>query len=569
MKFSEMKYIRPDINEIRKCFNDLNSSFTNAKDFAEAEKAMNEIVNISKEYDSMYCLNYLKFNCNTKNEENAAEKEFFDNNGPAFYNLYNEFYKSLLNSKFKDDITKKYGKQILNIAESSLKASSPEVVQSQIEENLLCSEYDILTASGKSFFDGKEMNLQKIVPFLFSTDREVRKRACEAYWKFFADNSDKYDEIFTKLVKLRNDMGLKLGYKNFVGLGYALLKRTDYDSKMVSGFRENILKYFLPVVTKLRERKRKRLGLDKVMFYDNPIQFKSGNAKPKGGPDEIVKQGRKMYEELSPGTKEFFDFMFNNELMDLKIQDGKTAGGFCSFIHKYKSPFIFANMNGTSSDVDILTHEAGHAYQVFMSRDLYFAEYISPTMESAEIFSRGMEFFTYPWMELFFKEDTDKFKFSHLSSLISGFLYQSMGDEFQEWIYEHPEVEPNERSKKWKELVKKYLPFSNTESIPFIEEGNQWKDSVHIFQAPFYLIDYALASICALQFWSKSIKNETGNYEEAWNDYVKICKLGGSKSFLELLKEANLESPFNEDVIKKLAEEVDEYLESIDDMKFN
>ncbi len=563
-----MKYERPDLQETVKRITELNAQFAGSEDFKEAERTMDEIVSIGREFDSMSCLTHLKFNCNTKDDNNVREKEFFDNNSPAFNNLYNKFYKSLLNSRFKEDIIKKHGKQILNIAEISLKTSSPEIEKLQISENRLASEYDILTASAKVNFEGKEMSIQELVPFIFSMEREVRKKALVAYWKFFEDNSEKYDEIFTKLVKLRNEMAIKLGYENFVELGYTLLKRTDYNASIVSGFRENMVKYFLPVVIKLRERKRKRLGLDKLMFYDNPIQFKTGNAKPKGSPDEIVRQSIKMYTELSPQTKEFFDFMFENELMDLKVHDGKTSGGFCSFIQKYKTPFIFANMNGTSHDIDVLTHEAGHAFQSYMSRDLYFPEYIVPTLESAEILSRGMEFFSYPWMELFFKEDTDKFKFAHLSSLVSGFLFQSMADAFQEWVYENPHAEPGKRNKKWKSLTEKYMPFINTEFIPFLEEGNQWKDSVHIFQAPFYMIDYALASICALQFWSKDIKNGNGRSGEAWEDYVRLCRLGGSKSFLELLKEANLESPFEENVIKKLAKEVDEYLGSIDESGF-
>ncbi|MDQ3022251.1 MAG: M3 family oligoendopeptidase [Bacteroidota bacterium] len=568
MKFSEMKYLRPDIEEFKKNFEISLNVFINSKSYEEAKQEMDTIINLKKEFDTMSTLCYLKFYIDTKDEKFMLEQEFFDSHGPVVTNIYLNFYKAILQSKFKENITKKYGRQIINIAETEVKSVSSGIVEDKQKENLLCSEYTKLISSAIIRFDGKEMNSGGLFPYFVSKDRGIRKKSNEAYWDFHSGISETLDKIFDELVKLRNNMALKLGYKNFVGLGYHLLYRTDYDSKMVKKFGDNILKYFLPLSNKLKERKRIRLGLDKILYYDQ-IQFKSGNAEPKGDPESIVENSQKMYNELSEDTKYFFKFMTDNNLLDLYNRINKLSGGFCSYIELYKSPFIFANMNGTANDVMVLTHEVGHAFQKYMSNNFYFPEYTHPNTETAEIHSMSMEFFTYPWMELFFKEDTDKFKFSHIEGFVSRLSFGVMVDSFQHWVYENPNIEPPERNLKWKELKKKYLPTLDFDGLSFLENGNLWKDIFHIFHYPFYFIDYNLASMCALQFWSKAIKNDKGNFKEAWNDYVNLCRLGGSKSFLELLKEANLESPFDEEVIRKLANEVDEYLESIDDSKFN
>lgn len=566
MKFSEMKYIRPDMIKIKNDFNHFLKSFNGAGNFEEAEKAIDGILSIKKEFETMRVICFIRHSMNTIEKEYTDEKNFFDNNEPDFNNLYINFYKAITESEFKKEIISKYGAQILNIANTELKNMSAEIVEDKTKENSLCTEYIHLTASAKVIFEGKELNLQKIYPYWSSINRETRKESFKSYWKFYSDNSEKFDDIFNNLVKLRNEMALKLGYRNFVELGYSLLNRTDYDAEMIKDFGENIHKYFLPLRNKLKERKRIRLGLDEVNFYDNTIYFKSGNAKPKGNSKWILNNAKKMFGELSDDTKKFFKFMMENQLLDLEIRDGKSGGGYSTFISNYKSPFIFANMNGTENDVGVLIHESGHAFQSFSSKDYYLPEYINPTMEVCEIHSIGMEFFTYPWMELFFKEDSGKFIFTHLSNNVGLLSFEVMVDIFQIWVYENPSATDSERNSKWKELRDKYLFNTGYEEFPFLNEGNDWKDVFHIFVCPFYYIDYALAGICAMQFWSKAIKNN--NYPEAWSDYLKLCKLGGSKSFLKLIKEANLESPFDERVIKKLAGELDEYLDSVDDKAF-
>ncbi|NLV75883.1 MAG: M3 family oligoendopeptidase, partial [Tissierellia bacterium] len=307
-----------------------------------------------------------------------------------------------------------------------------------------------------------------------------------------------------------------------------------------------------------------RLGLDELKYYDEPLEYLTGNAKPKGDSKWILENGKKMYKELSKETHEFFTFMVERELLDLVSKKGKMSGGYCTYISDYESPFIFSNFNGTSGDVDVLTHEAGHAFQVYMSRNLKVPEYSFPTMEAAEIHSMSMEFITWPWMGLFFEEEVDKYKFSHLAGAVSFIPYGVTVDEFQHFVYENPQASPEERKSKWREIEKKYLPFRDYEDNDLLNRGGYWFRQGHIFSTPFYYIDYTLAQVCAFQFWIKTRDNR----EKAWEDYLRLCKAGGSKSFLELVELADLKNPFADGTIKEVIKPIKEWLNSVDDSKF-
>ena len=565
MKYSQMHYIRPDIEKVGKEMRELINKFINAASFVEADQLMNSINIIRNEFDSMKIIAFINYSNDTNNKNFIAEQDYFDNNYPLFNDFVFNYYKALTGSSFKKELTEKYGNHLFEIADISLKSFCHEIIEDMQKENHLCSEYVKLKASAKINFDGKELNLQELEPYMESVDRDIRHKAFIAYWKFFDDNSKVLDEIFDKLVYLRHDMAIKMGYKNYKELGYARMKRMDYNEIMVTGFRNDIKKYIVPLAEKLRVKQSKRLGFDKLMVYDLFLQFISGNATPKGDPVWVVEKGKIMYDELSAETREFYDFMFDNELMNVFSRKGKADMGYCEYIPKYKSPYIFANMNGTDDDITVLTHEAGHAFQAYESRNFQFKEYTEPTMETAEIHSMSMEFLTYPWMNLFFENETDKFKFSHLNGTVNFLPYGVMVDEFQHWVYENPSAKPSERNTKWRKLEKIYMPHLNYGEIDYLEKGGRWQKQGHIYEMPFYYIDYCLAQVCAFQFWSKAIHNENGEFETVMKRYTELCGKGGSKPFLELIKETDLKSPFDENVVKNLSEEIEEYIDSVDD----
>ncbi|KAB7669340.1 M3 family oligoendopeptidase [Bacillus sp. B1-b2] len=563
MNFSEFTYDRPDMEDFSAKMNVLLKELENADQVEQQIDAIEKINVLRNDISTMFNLCYIRHSVDTNDEYYQKEQDYIDDISPRVEGLVTKYYQILVQSKFRDELEKKWGNQLFALAEAQLKVFSDEIVELLQKENKLSTEYTKLVASAKIMFEGEERTLAQLQPFTESKDRSVRKAASTARFAFFQDNEEQLDRIYDDMVKVRTEMAHKLGYENFVELGYYRMYRTDYNANMVAAFRDQVKEYIVPLATKLKERQKQRIDVDSLKYYDEPFEYKTGNAAPKGDPDWIIENGQKMYNELSKETGTFFSYLREAGLMDLVAKKGKAGGGYCTFIENYKAPFIFSNFNGTSGDIDVLTHEAGHAFQVYSSGKLDVPEYYWPTYEAAEIHSMSMEFFTWPWMDLFFKEDVDKYKFSHLSSALLFLPYGVSVDEFQHWVYENPTATPIERKQAWRNIEKKYSPHIDYDGNEYLENGGFWQKQGHIFSSPFYYIDYTLAQICAFQFWKRSRENQ----EDAWKDYVKLCELGGSMPFTELVKEANLISPFEDGCVASVIEEIDTWLSSVDDKK--
>jgi M3 family oligoendopeptidase len=561
VKFNEFPYERPDMKQAEAQFLELLEQFNSAESAPEQDQAMKEINKLRSEIDTNLQIASVRHTIDTNDEFYKAEQEYSDEIGPLIEGLTNKFYDALVHSKFRSELEQKWGKQLFSLAELTLKTFSPDVIEDLQLENKLGSEYTKLIASAKISFEGEERNLSQLVPFQLSTDREMRKKANEAKYSFFREHEEKLDELYDQMVKVRTRIAHKLGFNNFVELGYARMNRTDYNADMVSKFRDQVAELIVPVATKLKGKQRERIGVEQLKYYDDKFSFKTGNATPKGDPEWIIANGKQMYAELSAETNEFYNFMLENGLLDLVAKKGKASGGYCTILREYRAPFIFSNFNGTSGDIDVLTHEAGHAFQVYSSRDYEVPEYHFPTFEACEIHSMSMEFFTWPWMELFFQEDTDKYKFNHLADSLMFIPYGVSVDEFQHFVYSHPDATPAERKQAWRDIEKKYLPHRNYDENDYLERGGFWHQQAHIFRSPFYYIDYTLAQICAFQFWKRANEDK----EVAWADYVHLCKQGGSQSFTELVKVANLISPFEDGCVKSVIGDIESWLDSVDD----
>lgn len=564
MTFDQFPYKRPDIVDLTKSFDQHLASFQQAPDAAAQDRSLQHLNSLKEAFATMYNLCYIRHTCDTGDAFYEAEDQFFNANMPAFEELNNRYAQALLQSPFRDALEGKHGKHLFTLAELSLKTFKPCIMEALQQENELTSEYTKIKAQAKIEFDGTVYNLSSLYPLEIAPDRDLRSRASAAKWAFYADNATAMETIFDKMVKLRHQMALDLGYKNFVEVGYARMRRSDYTPDMVANFRRQVRDLIVPINTELYERQRRRLGLDTLKSYDEDFRFPSGNPRPKGTPEDIVANAARMYRELSPDTDAFFRFMQDNKLMDLVNRDGKATGGYCTYLGEFKAPFIFSNFNGTSGDIDVLTHEAGHAFQVWSSSKLRFEEYLWPTSDAAEIHSMSMEYLTWPWMHLFFGEDTDKYYFMHLTGSLKFLPYGVAVDEFQHIVYENPDMTPADRNAAWRQLEKTYLPHRDYDGNTYLEEGRFWLRQNHIFSSPFYYIDYTLAQICAFQFWTRDRQNHT----TTWSDYLRLCKAGGSKSFLDLVTLANLRSPFEDGCVASVIGEIQNYLASVDDSKW-
>jgi len=565
MKFNEYTYQRPDLEGFKANFKETLGHFQDATDAKAQGILLQEINKLRVEFDSMGTICSIRHSVDTNDKFYEAENRFYDEYYPEISELINTYYKALLQSKFRAELENEYGSQLFVLAELNLKTFEPEILSSLKEENKLSTAYNQIKARAKIEFRGSSYNLSSISPLELDKDQQTRKEAQEAKWGFFSQNAGEIEGIFDQMVKLRQSMAEKMGYKNYIPLGYARMRRSDYTPEMVANFRNQILEHIVPIATELYARQAKRIGLDNLAYYDIALGFPSGNPTPKGEASWMETQAAQMYAELSKETDEFYRYMWDHGLMDLSSKDGKMTGGYCTFIGKYQSPFIFSNFNGTSHDVTVLTHEAGHAFQCYAtSRNQKLYEYLWPTYEACEIHSMSMEFFTWPWMQLFFKEDTEKFKFEHLTAALQFLPYGVAVDEFQHVVYENPDMTTAERNSAWREIERKYMPHRTYEGNEFLEAGGFWQRQSHIFNSPFYYIDYVLAQICAFQFWKRSLEDK----EAAWQDYVKLCKAGGSMSFLKLVELSGLRSPFESGTVEWAVQPIKDFFEQTDDSKF-
>jgi len=562
MIFKDFHYCRPNIEEIKKDILILIDNMKLAKSKEEQSVAIEKINKIRSNFSTMANLVYIRASIDTNDEFYQKERDYMDEIEPEMDEIITEYYKVLVTSPFREQLEAEWGNQLFALADNQIKSFSPEIMDLMQQENKLVSKYSKLVASAQIDFNGEVLTIAQLGPYAESTDRTVRKQAKDAAANFYAENVEELDCLYDELVKIRHEKAKRLGYKNYVELAYVLMDRIDYDAKMVANFRKQVAEYIVPVVTKLYERQAKRIGVEQLKYYDEAFNFQTGNAKPKGDAQWILENGKRMYEELSEETKEFIHDLLDRKLLDVEAKKGKESGGYCTFIEDYSAPFIFSNFNGTSGDIDVLTHEAGHAFQVYTTnRKLSVPEYLWPTYESCEIHSMSMEFFTWPWMELFFKEDTDKYKYAHLSNGLIFLPYGVAVDEFQHIVYENPEMTPAERKAEWRKLEQKYLPHRNYEGHPYLESGGMWQRQLHIYTSPFYYIDYTLAQICAFQFWKRSRED----FKVAWKNYMHICEIGGSLPFNAIVKEAGLISPFEDGCVKAVIDEIEQYLNSIDD----
>lgn len=556
MKYSELNYERIKIDEFENYVDNLIVEFNNSSEADTQIDIIEKYQKKQKEFHSYSSIANLNFARDTKDKKAIQENLYYDNIGPEYSAIDNKFTKTIYNSKFKRELVDKFGSHFNDLIEMELKSFDEKIVDVLKIENTIKNRYRTLLANAKIEFDGKILNLTGLTPYMQSTNREERKSAYKKLDEFFKNNSQELDIIFDRLVQLRDQKAKVLGFQNYVELGYLNMSRSEYGPNEIKKYRELIVKYIVPLVKKINNKRKEILEIDKMRIYDT-LYFKNGNPKPKGGVEFQVNQAKKMYSELSSETNEFFDIMVNEELMDLDNRAGKSGGGFCTSFPLYERPYIFANFNGTDHDVTVLTHEAGHAFQCYMSRKQPINRYLWPTYEACEIHSMSMEFLTWDWMELFFKEDTKKFLFKHIAGSLSFLPYGALVDHFQHWVYENPNALPEERKEKWLELEAIYQPDKDYDDLSFLGSGGLWQKQSHIYQVPFYYIDYTLAQVCAFQFWIKMGIDK----ESTWKDYLKLCEAGGSLPFLKLVKLANLDSPFDEKVFQNVADKVDKWLE--------
>lgn len=547
--FSNLQYTRPDFEGLPARYNAWNERVKTARSYAEVKACMKEEEAFSSRLNTMATIVEIRHTVDTSDAFYEKEYEYIHRQFPEAMPYMQAFNLALLSSPFKADIDEEYGAQFLKNVQLEVDSFCEKNIPLMQEENELTSRYQNLTAACKISFQGEECNLYGIQKYFSDPDRAVRKAAAAKYAEFFEKNDQELGEIFDRLVKIRHQMGVNMGFKNYIPLGYMLQGRLDYDEKAVASFRQQVKETLVPFCEKLYAAQAERIGVDKVKFYDEQLIFPQGNAVPVGDRAYLVEQARKMYHDMSAETGEFIDFMIEHELMDLDNKPNKAATGYMTTLNDHKAPFVYSCFNGTTGDVDVLTHEMGHAFAGYtaMRTQPLQALWSEPT-DIAEIHSMAMEQFAYPYAESFFGDKADAYRFQHLQEAITFVPFGVAVDEFQHIVYENPDMTPDERKSVWRELENKYMPWRDYgKENTFFDNGGWWYHKLHIYHYPFYYINYTLTTMGALEFKKKMSQDK----KACWRDYTTLCKVGGSLGYLDTLKAANLSVPFEKGGVER------------------
>lgn len=556
-KFCEMQCVRPDGEALLQKIREATMQLRDSGDFETAKTIFWSVQEEATHFETMSSLAYVRNTINTKDAFYEKEMEYLFGIQPRLNVEMKAFHEVLLASAFLADFEKELGELYVQQIKADIRLTDACNVELQVKESMLKQEYSKTAAAPTTQFHGEELNFYGLLKKMQSDNRLIRKEAMKAWAALYESISEKLDSIYTELMKLRLQMAENLGFSSYEEMVFLKMGRYTYTPEDLAVFRRQVCEHVVPICEKLFENQRRRLGIDTLHYYDESIVFPDGNAMPIGTTQELLEKAGKMYREISKETGDFFDFMLAYDLFDLETRNGKQQGGYCTTFPDYKAPFIFSNFNGTDADIDVLTHEAGHSFEAYEAmRRIPLTEQTFSTSEVAEIHSMSMEFFTYPWMELFFGEHAEKYRKSHLWDALECVPYMACVDEFQHRVYEEKLFDAMERRKVWSELEKKYMPWRDYDGNAFLENGGFWMQKQHIFMEPFYYIDYALARFGSLEYYGHMMQD----YQSAWEDYYHLCCAGGSRSYPELLKIGNLSSPLEEGTVKKILDSIEEYI---------
>ncbi len=548
-KFRDLPYKRPNVKQLKKEFALHLGKFRTAETFEVADAAFLDYMRVMESWATQNTIASIRNTMNMKDEFYDAEIKFFNREGSKMMLTLKKGIKTVLSSPFRAQFAEKYGSHLFKKLETHLKLIRPSIILPSIRESNLGTAYSKTAAGCSVEFMGESCNFYGLLRHMQSTDRAERKAAFEAWAKLYESVSETLDKQYDKLVKTRCTIAKRLGFSSYIDYIYPARGRYDYDAEKVAAFREAVKTYITPVCDKLYRAQAARLGLPKLEWYDEDLVFPDGNAKPVGTPEELTEQARQMYEEMSPETGEFFDFMTRYELYDFVTRENKHLGGYCTFLQDHKAPFIFSNFNGTSADINVLTHEAGHAFQAYYaSRRMPLHSMTGSTSEVNEIHSMAMELFAYPYMERFFGADTDKYRYAHFIDAFRSIPYLVSVDEFQHRVFAEPGSGPSDWRRFWKQTEQKYMPWRSYDGNEFLESGGFWMQKQHVFLYPFYYVDYALAQIDAFALYRKQLAGE-----DAWGSYLKLCGMGGKYGYFETLERAGIPMPLDAETVKQTA----------------
>ncbi|MDJ0852927.1 MAG: M3 family oligoendopeptidase [Myxococcota bacterium] len=547
-RFSELRVETPEPSRIEARYAEIEAALDAQPDAAALLETVRRWDALRTTLETWLSLARVRFTQDTRDPEAKRTRERADELAPRFQGCDVRVMRRLLAEPHRVRLEGSVGPQALALWECAVQAFEPAIQDDKVAEAKLTSEYTELMASAQLPIRGEVCNHETLFRWLEDPDRGIRREAVGVRNAWFEEHGERLDDLYDRLVRLRDGMGRKLGDDGYLPMAYRLMQRVDYGPDDVARYRDAVREHVVPLVGELRAQQAGRLGVERLMWWDEFLGDPAGNPRPQGDRAWMVERARELFSRLGGGLREFFDGMVARDLLDLDARDGKAAGGYCDFFGAFRVPFIFASFSGTKRDVEVFTHEMGHAFQVWSSRDKFPFDLIWPSMESCEIHSMSLEFLCGPHLELFFGAEAERFRRLHLEQSLCFLPYGVAVDHFQHLVFERPEASPAERHALWQRMERTYLPWRDYGDLARMARGGLWQGQLHVYTSPFYYIDYTLALVCALQFAQWAERDREGALE----GYVALCRRGGEAAFQSLVRGAGLKSPFDRGCLEEV-----------------
>ncbi|MGN0482112.1 MAG: M3 family oligoendopeptidase [Lachnospiraceae bacterium] len=557
-KFSQLAYTPSDYEKINQKLESLTKKITEAKRVEDVIAGIEESETLMDQVSYSYNLAFIRssLDCTDEFYQDAIQKE-----GAGISMLQTApFHKALLDSPFLPELEKRYGTEFRPVLEQNFqtKVGGHELMA---KEQVLVSQYQQKKASLQVKFRGKQYSEGEMFVFFDDPNRQTRLDARKALAQAVLEQKETFAPMLTELISLRDQIAKENGFENYLEYANASYSRRGYGEAEMTAFCQQVKEELVPLLSELREEQRKRLGVEKLMSYDEHIYFADGNAAPAGDAAFLTEQSKKMYDALSPELGTFFKAMVESESLDVAPSVHKVAGmGFCTDVSREYLPYVFGNCNGTDTDVEVFTHEIGHAWQGYLTKKQVDLDLLQQMpLDAVEIPSKTMELFTYPYAENFFGKDAAKFRQGHFIGALREIASYCSIHEFNTWIYTHVGASFEELTEKQIEIEKLYHPeLDYGEMEPYVLQGCDLMRSMAVYMFPRYVISYALSEMCAMDLFRQMKEDPAA----AWAAYGKLCSVGGSLSYPDILAGAGLEPAYAKNRVGKVVTFAREYIKT-------
>jgi oligoendopeptidase F len=505
----------------------------------------------------------IRMTCDTENKELEEAFTYFCMEIQPRIQLYaDKLNRRLVENPHTADLDQRQFFTYLRTVKKHIELFREENIPLQAELSVLAQQYGVVAGKMTVQVNGKEYTLQQAAKFLENPDRSLREEAYRKIQDRRLHDKDALNELYSRLIGLRNQTALNAGFANYRDYKFEDLGRFDYTKEDCFRFHEAVKEHVLPLVDRINELKKRTLGLDTLRPWDSEAQPAGIEPlHPFAGTEELLAKTIACFDRLSPFFGDCLRTMKDMGRFDLESRKGKAPGGYNCPLAETGAPFIFMNASGQMGDLTTMVHEGGHAIHSFLTHPLELNAFKEYPMEIAEVASMAMELFSMDHWELFFnnKNDLARARIHQLERVITIFPWIATIDKFQHWIYENPGHTPGERKEKWMEVLETFssrvIDWQGLEQYrPFA-----WQKQLHLFEAPFYYIEYGIAQLGAIGLWKQYKENK----EKALSNYTKALSLGGTRTLPELYDAAGLKFNFSKEHIKQLMEFVSGELENI------